>query len=100
MQLASSARALSGSAVMLPARESARLAQGLAVPCAVWLGETGYQIGLPDGTVRDLQPGRLSLDAAQTGRSVPIRRSGLSQVVTLTDAYEPRALPGAAVDVS
>lgn len=99
MQLASPARALAGSAVVLPARESARLAQGLTVPCAVWLGETGYQLGMPDGTVRDLQPGRLSLDATQAGRSVHVRRSGMSQVVTLTNVYEPRALPGAAVDL-
>lgn len=92
LTLATPSRAVAASALVLPAREAGQLAQGQVSPCVVWLGEDGYQMGLADGTARALQPGRLALDASGRGQSVHVRRNGRSQVVTLTDEYDARAL--------
>ncbi|MDO5288551.1 MAG: hypothetical protein Q4F13_02815 [Pseudomonadota bacterium] len=85
MALVTDARAVQDSGLLL------RQTPGGA-PQALWLGEQGYMLGDAAGQVRAMQPGRIAVDAAHTGRSVYLRRNGRAQVVTLTAIYEPRAL--------
>lgn len=88
---ASPSLAVADSARVLPAGAALELAQ-VSSDCVLWLSADGYMLGLGDGSVRALEPGRLALDASGRGRSVFVRRAGRSQVVTLTAGYEPRAV--------
>jgi hypothetical protein len=49
---------------------------------AVWLSESGYQVGLPDGSLARLHAGQVELPAYVQGCSAVTTRDGRKQVVT------------------
>lgn len=63
----------------------------------LWLSTEGYYLGTADGGVRQLQPGRIAIDAKTEGRSVFVMRDGVKQVITLT-ASPSATVFGVAVD--
>ncbi|ABM32296.1 hypothetical protein [Paracidovorax citrulli] len=92
--LASSAKAVHCSSLLVPADQLAGDGQGAQ---AVWLSEEGYFAGAPGGVARPLQPGRIRLSPDIAGRSVLLLRGGIRQVVTLT-ASSPSPIVGVALD--
>lgn len=63
----------------------------------LWLSAQGYFLGTADGTVRQLQPGRIAIDPSTEGRSVFLMRDGFKQVITLTATPSAKVF-GLAID--
>lgn len=85
-----------GTAVPIGAlpKKYADQATGAAV---VWLGARGYSLGMPGGTVHDVQQDRLLLPAATGVQGVYWTVDGIQQVISIVESPMP-AGPGAAVD--
>lgn len=51
-------------------------------PVAVWLGESGYIVGMDGGTIVELQSERVKVPAGLSGRSVFLLNNGIKQIIT------------------
>lgn len=87
------------STLVPPRSLGAKLAEKLDSPCCIWLGTSGYSIGLPDGTVMDSQADRISLDEQGAAYTTTLLNRGIRQVVSVVES-SASAGPGAAVDSS
>lgn len=57
---------------------------------AVWLGEGGFVLGYPGGTVKDVQAKRMALGDQGVGVLVDLTTNGVKKVVTLVEATVTR----------
>lgn len=75
-----------------------KLAEQGAAFAAMWLGPHGYSIGMPSGTVIDVQADRISLSSiGGTNRCVYLIKDGVKQVLSIVES-SASAGPGSAVD--
>lgn len=66
-------------------------------PVALWLGATGYVVGMDGGTTVELQPERVKVPAGLVGRTTVLVRKGMKQAVTPVNSTSTVAF-GTAVD--
>lgn len=59
---------------------------GTDLPVAVWLSTSGYTVGMPDGSTKELHPERVRVPGGLTGRSVFAIRNGVKQVLTAVNS--------------
>lgn len=83
-------RAVAGSSLLLPPEYFPRDLVKSTVNVALWLGTTGYTVGLPGGNIVPLQPDRVRI-AASAGRSAVLVRDGRKQVVTPVNSLSAAA---------
>lgn len=74
-----------------------KLADQGAAMCAVWLGRSGYSLGMPNGVVHDVQSSRIALSEIGAGRAVHYLKDGVKQVLSIVESAGS-AGHGAAVD--
>lgn len=97
-QLASTCRAVRGSAVTVPGEHLPQQAIGGSdLPLPVWLSTSGYTVGLPGGQVKELHADRVRVPAGLVGKSAFLIRNGRKQVVTPVNSNATAGL-GTAVD--
>jgi hypothetical protein len=73
------------------------LAKKAGAPVAVWLGRAGYVVGMPDGSVLDMQADRIALPASSSGLAVATVRQGIKQSLSIVESSATAGL-GLAVD--
>jgi hypothetical protein len=93
----STCRAVARSSIMVPPEHFPPKQVPAEAPVAVWLGTSGYVVGMPGGTTVELQPDRLRVPSGLTGRSVFLLREGRKQIVTPVNSTSTATF-GTAVD--
>ena len=66
-------------------------------PVALWLGVTGYVVGMDGGATVELQPERVKVPTGLVGRTIILGRKGMKQAVTPVNSTSTVAF-GTAVD--
>jgi len=92
MRHVTSCRVVAHSSVMVPGEHfpEKKVPNDTLVAC--WLSTSGHAVGLPDGTIVELNSDRIRLSPNLYGRSVFAIRNGIRQTLTLTNsvAYAPQ----------
>lgn len=98
LSLASTCRAVRGSAVVVPGEHlPQQQIGGSDLPLPVWLSTSGYTVGLPGGQVKELHANRVRVPSGMSGKSAFMIRNGRKQVVTPVNSNTTAGL-GTAVD--
>ena len=82
LKYVTSCRAVARSSVMVPGEHFDPKTIDSELPVALWLSTSGYTVGLPDGSTKELHPDRIKVPTGLTGRSVFYIRNGRKQVLT------------------
>jgi len=80
--LVSTVRAVPRSSIKLPPSVFPDKVVNTQNPVAVWLGDSGYVIGMDSGVVVELHTSRASLPRGLVGRSAYVFKDGIKQVIT------------------
>jgi len=90
LQKASDAAPVAHSGLLAPMRHFGALQSASDAPCAMWLSAQGHCCGLAGGEVIALNAQRIRANTRNTARSACIERGGITQIITLAQAPQPR----------